>query len=287
MEVLAGDDDFIAEQSENTCRFKFDFSKVYWNSRLQAEHERMVLTFQPNELICDVFAGVGPFALPAAKMRQCVVFANDLNPMSYKWMVENIKSNKVLDRVMAYNMDGREFIRRSIDFLNDKAVIKTLRDHGEARIKGKFASKSGKEAAEKLFASFPLSDTNTSLTMFDHYVMNLPATAIEFLDAFRGLYTPYADKIADKSSIKLPTIHVHCFSKADDLENDVLERVESIIGYPLRKQPDANGKSYIVKVYRVRDVAPKKEMMCVSFRLPYEVAFEEPGHAAKRVKTEE
>jgi tRNA (guanine37-N1)-methyltransferase len=43
--------------------------------------------------VCDVFAGVGPFALPAAK-NGAIVYANDLNPTSYHWMKENIKANK-------------------------------------------------------------------------------------------------------------------------------------------------------------------------------------------------
>jgi tRNA G37 N-methylase Trm5 len=50
--------------------------------------------FQPDDVIADVFAGVGPFALPAAK-KGCAVLANDLNPESYKYLIMNIKDNKV------------------------------------------------------------------------------------------------------------------------------------------------------------------------------------------------
>lgn len=50
--------------------------------------------FSPDDVIADVFAGVGPFALPAAK-RGCGVLANDLNPESYKWLSRNVESNKV------------------------------------------------------------------------------------------------------------------------------------------------------------------------------------------------
>ena len=42
----------------------------------------------------DVFAGVGPFALPSAK-KGSIVYANDLNPSSYEWLNENVKLNKV------------------------------------------------------------------------------------------------------------------------------------------------------------------------------------------------
>ncbi len=39
-------------------------------------------------------AGVGPFAIPAAKKR-CFVLGNDLNPDSAKWMERNRVDNKV------------------------------------------------------------------------------------------------------------------------------------------------------------------------------------------------
>lgn len=72
----------------------FDFTKVYWNSRLHTEHERLVQRFKPEEVVADVMAGVGPFAMPAAK-KGCGVLANDLNPESYKYLSINIKNNRV------------------------------------------------------------------------------------------------------------------------------------------------------------------------------------------------
>ncbi|KAG1462651.1 hypothetical protein G6F56_005470 [Rhizopus delemar] len=93
MEILAGSTDMITELRENECRFKFDFSKVYWNSRLQAEHRRLVRMFKKGEYVCDVMAGVGPFSIPAVK-KGCIVYANDLNPVSFEWLCENIKLNK-------------------------------------------------------------------------------------------------------------------------------------------------------------------------------------------------
>ncbi len=39
------------------------------------------------------------------------VYANDLNPDSFKYLKENIRINKVAELVEAHNVDGREFIR--------------------------------------------------------------------------------------------------------------------------------------------------------------------------------
>lgn len=94
MEVIAGEKRYMVEHRESDCIFRFDFSKVYWNSRLQGEHLRLISMFKPGEAVCDVMAGVGPFALPAGK-RHLVVFANDLNGDSYASMQENIRINKV------------------------------------------------------------------------------------------------------------------------------------------------------------------------------------------------
>jgi tRNA (guanine37-N1)-methyltransferase len=93
-EVLAGPDDLKVELSEGNCLFRFDYSKVYWNSRLQTEHKRLVDSFQPGEVVCDVMAGIGPFAVPAGK-KGVFVWANDLNPDSYECMKDAIARNKV------------------------------------------------------------------------------------------------------------------------------------------------------------------------------------------------
>jgi tRNA (guanine37-N1)-methyltransferase len=67
---------------------------VYWNSRLQTEHARLVDSFKPTDVVVDGFAGVGPFAIPAGK-KGCGVLASDLNPASAAALAENVKLNKV------------------------------------------------------------------------------------------------------------------------------------------------------------------------------------------------
>jgi tRNA (guanine37-N1)-methyltransferase len=81
-------------QHESNCRFTFDFSQVYFNARLHHEHERIVSCFKPTDVIADVFAGVGPFAVPAAR-KGCAVWANDLNPVSNEYLKKNVAQNYV------------------------------------------------------------------------------------------------------------------------------------------------------------------------------------------------
>lgn len=248
MEVLAGEDDLITEQNESDCNFRFDFSKVYWNSRLQTEHKRLISKFMPGQAIADVFAGVGPFAIPAAK-NQVIAFANDLNPYSYESLRNNIKINRVQTLVHAYNRDGRSFIyEASYDLL--------------ALSRKKTAAK----AVPKKSSRKKLVDESSSLPyppVFSHYVLNLPATAIQFLTAFRGLYS----KLGIRGDEQLPLLHVHCFSKAEDgeQEEDILDRLSKSLEFRMSREE--------VDIFYVRKVAPNKSMHCASFYLPEKVAY--------------
>lgn len=108
-EILAGDKDMMTEVRQYGARFKLDYSLVYWNSRLEHEHMRLISLFQSGETICDMFAGIGPFAIPAAQ-KGCLIYANDLNPDSIRFLKINAEINKVNDSIVAYNMDARKFV---------------------------------------------------------------------------------------------------------------------------------------------------------------------------------
>ncbi|KAK9447808.1 Met-10+ like-protein-domain-containing protein [Limtongia smithiae] len=254
MEILAGDNDLYVEQLESNCRFRFDFSKVYWNSRLQGEHDRLVAQFTQGEAVCDVMAGVGPFAIPAGK-KNLVVLANDLNGASYASMKENIQLNKVSSTVFPYCMDGRDFIRSSVSELRKLSATRRV-----LRLPTKRRAPDGKHKYEEV----PIPSE------YSHYVMNLPHAAIEFLDAFRGIHR------SDHSprDLPLPAIHVYCFHKADaddrKVADDVVhgalrQRVAGALGWdiPLDR----------LSFHFVRQVSPTKSMHCITFQLPREVAF--------------
>lgn len=93
-EVLAGEPNVNVETKVGDLIFRFDYSKVYWNTRLSTEHDLLVRQFRPGEAVCDVMAGVGPFAVRAGK-QGVFAWANDLNPDCYFYLGEAIRRNKV------------------------------------------------------------------------------------------------------------------------------------------------------------------------------------------------
>lgn len=271
MKVLAGKPDMMVEQQECGCRFKFDFSKVYWNSRLNTEHERLVKVFPAGEVVADVFAGVGPFAVPAGKKR-ALVLANDLNPESYKYLKENIKLNKVEDVVKPFELDGRAFIRKSPQLLLDWAAKDQIIE------KSKVVKKRKIDPVTK--QNVTVRETSTTRMKVPKYisqfVMNLPASALEFLNEFIGLYADVQDIVKADPEFKLPIVNVHCFEKysrdepeptMEELERRVHARIADYINFPI---PFEDCHFHVV-----RYVAPTKPMFCVSFTLPEEVAFKQ------------
>lgn len=53
MEVIAGENLTKVKVYEEGCQFEFDYAKVYWNSRLQFEHRRLVQLMNPGSYICN------------------------------------------------------------------------------------------------------------------------------------------------------------------------------------------------------------------------------------------
>ncbi|PCH03108.1 hypothetical protein PENOC_040010 [Penicillium occitanis (nom. inval.)] len=272
-EVLAGDNDMNVTVHEQGCEFQFDFSRVYWNSRLETEHRRLCDKFKEGELVCDVMAGVGPFAVPAGK-RKIFVWANDLNPHGYESMEDAVQRNKVHQFVTPFNMDGRKFIRETAQMMTSPSTKVIIQPRTPASLKRAKPAASGRTPA-------PPPQIYTRPPTVDHYVMNLPATAIEFLDAFVGVYAGMESRFEPYDPArKLPMIHVYCFSgHSEDVRvdhEDICKRISERMGFTLSPDDTIDGsgnRERELEIFNVRLVSPTKQMFCASFRLPKEVAF--------------
>src|SRR5512137_3182670 len=77
--ILAGRPTTRTQVTEHGHRFTVDLAGAYFSARLTTERQRILGQVQEGELVLDLFAGVGPFAITLAKPASLVV-ASDLNP---------------------------------------------------------------------------------------------------------------------------------------------------------------------------------------------------------------
>ena len=247
MEILAGEENYNVEHKEGNVRFQFDLRKTYWCSRLQNERDRVLKLMTKNEVLCDAFCGVGPLALRACK-KGVKVYANDLNPDAYTYLNNNIKLNKLNKDnflIKTYNMDAREFIKSLVN------LSKNNIDEDE-------------ENGDKIF---PID------LHIDHFYMNLPKDAIEFLDIFIGLFKNCKENIYNKNN--LPMIHVYGFAKIDNDPHEILKkRIAKAfkMDYELFKK---ECEKDIKNIENVRDISNKKVVFCIDMKLPSIVAYQE------------
>ena len=223
LEVIAGENNLETELKEGGCIYRLNFEKVYWNSKLQAERDRLLAQLKPNEVLCDMFCGIGPLSIRAAK-KGLRVLANDLNPMCYEYLQINAKLNKVEKLVECYNMDAREFMKDMVLNRENKVHI-------------------------------------------DHIYMNLPVDAVEFLDAFNGLFQTAPQDVWNQDN--LPTIHVNGFDGGKDLD-EVKKNFRERMGKAFGRELDEN---FSFSIHQIKDISSEKKMYCLTFKLPYEIAY--------------
>jgi tRNA (guanine37-N1)-methyltransferase len=95
---------------EHGCQFKLDIAKVFFSPRLSYERQRIKEQVKKGETIVDMFAGVGPYSIEIAKQRDVTVLGYDINETAIEYFKENIRINKVADRVEADLGDCRKLV---------------------------------------------------------------------------------------------------------------------------------------------------------------------------------
>ncbi len=121
-EFVAGERNFIADYKENGCTFRFDIRKTFFSPRLSFERKRITELSKDNENVIVMFAGVGPFAIEIAKRnRGSEIVAVELNRDSYRYMLENIRINKIAN-VRAVLGDAKDVVESMADWA-DRIVM--------------------------------------------------------------------------------------------------------------------------------------------------------------------
>jgi tRNA (guanine37-N1)-methyltransferase len=105
-ELLAGEGTETTYR-EYGCEYRLDVREVYFSPRLATDRHLVAEGVSAGERAIDMFAGVGPFAIPFAK-RGAEVVGVDLNPAAIAYLEENARRNGIADRVRAIEGDVRE-----------------------------------------------------------------------------------------------------------------------------------------------------------------------------------
>lgn len=111
---------FVTIHKENGILYKIDLSKVMFSSGNISERIRMAHISSPDELIIDMFSGIGYFTLPLAKYGKSIVWALEKNSESFDLLLENITLNRLVGRVMPINTDCLDF---NPDFKADRIIM--------------------------------------------------------------------------------------------------------------------------------------------------------------------
>lgn len=108
IEVIAGEQRTETVHKEFGCRYHLDVGEAYFSPRLGTERMRVARQVEDGERVLVLFAGVGPYAVLAARMaKPKEVVACELNPRAVGYLEENIRLNHVEDAVNAVEGDAR------------------------------------------------------------------------------------------------------------------------------------------------------------------------------------
>jgi tRNA (guanine37-N1)-methyltransferase len=94
--IVAGEEKTDTIHKEHGLRYRIDLEKAYFTPRLGTERLRVANLVAPGDVVFDMFAGVGPFALSIAK-RGAKVVAVDKNPEAVRLLRENAQLNRIDD----------------------------------------------------------------------------------------------------------------------------------------------------------------------------------------------
>ena len=119
IEKIAGDKNTKTMHVEYGVRFELDIEKTYFSPRLANERRRISNQINEGEIVVDMFTGVAPFPIIIAKYSNPkIIYGIDINKDSIKFARENVRANKLLDKIEIVNSDAKDikkiFLRKKI-----------------------------------------------------------------------------------------------------------------------------------------------------------------------------
>jgi len=99
--VIAGNKETETIHKEHGISYKLDVSKIMFAKGNLNERKRIAKLVKENETVVDMFSGIGYFSLGIANYSEPnKVYSIEINSVAYHYLLENIKLNRVQDKVI-------------------------------------------------------------------------------------------------------------------------------------------------------------------------------------------
>ena len=124
LEWVAGEKKSETIHKEYSCVFKVDLEACYFSPRLSYERMRIARLTQPDEVVVNMFAGVGCYSVIIAKHSEAQkIYSIDINPVAVQYMQENVRLNKVEERVVSVHGDAKRVIEEKLKSVADRVLM--------------------------------------------------------------------------------------------------------------------------------------------------------------------
>jgi tRNA (guanine37-N1)-methyltransferase len=124
LEWVAGKRKTETVYREHGCLFKVDIRECYFSPRLGFERMRITKLVKEDEVVVNMFAGVGSYSIIIARQaKPAKVYSIDINPVAMKYMRENLLLNKVVDRVIAIEGDAEKIVEGELRNTADRVLM--------------------------------------------------------------------------------------------------------------------------------------------------------------------
>jgi len=124
LQWIAGENRTETVHREFGCLFKVDLNHVYFSPRLSYERMRIAKLVRPNEVVANLFAGVGCFSIVMARFSKVdKVHSIDINSVAVGYMQENVRLNKVKRQVIPLLGDAKEIVEKQLRNVADRVLM--------------------------------------------------------------------------------------------------------------------------------------------------------------------
>jgi len=106
VKLISGVNNTITTHREHGIIYKLDIKNIMFSKGNLNERKRIIKQIKRGETVVDMFSGIGYFALGIAKFSEAKkIYAIEINPKSYEYLVENIRLNRVGSKVVPISGD--------------------------------------------------------------------------------------------------------------------------------------------------------------------------------------